>query len=82
MKDKIYFYDEDNVQKEGILLMNIKYKNNDYIIYTDNHKNEKNELRILASKVETKNNELHLLEITAEDEWDYIEKVITKLREK
>ena len=40
MKDKIYFYDEDNVQKEGILLMNIKYKNNDYIIYTDNHKNE------------------------------------------
>ena len=79
MKDKIVFY-EDNIAKEGQILLDIKYQNNEYIVYTDNSKNENNQVRLLASKIKIENEEINILPIETEDEWKYIDNVLGQMK--
>ncbi len=81
MNDEIIFINENNVENKGYLLSKVKYKDKEYIIYTDNYRNEKNELRLLASRIEVINNKIYTYKINTKDEWDYIENIIQALGE-
>ena len=76
MEDLITIIDEDNNERVGYLLAKINYKNKDYIIYTDNYKNESGNIRLLASRIEMIDNKFHIYKIETEEEWEYIEKII------
>ena len=81
MKDKIIYYDLNNEKKEGTLILSLEYKNNKYIVYTDNYRNSKNELKLLASRIEEKDGITYTYPIETDDEWNYIEKLIKKMED-
>ena len=76
MEDIITIIDENNNERVGYLLAKINYKDKDYIIYTDNHKNESGNMRLLASRIEIIDGKIHIYKIETEEEWEYIEKII------
>lgn len=53
--------------------------NIDYVIYTDNIEDENGEKNIYASRYITYGNDMKLLEIEKEEEWDMIEKKIRSI---
>lgn len=73
MEDMTFVANENG---KNITFNIIKYfknpnNNQDYIIYAEKGKDD-----IFASKYEIKNNELILNEITSDEEWDYVDKVL------
>lgn len=53
--------------------------NIDYVIYTDNIEDEKGEKNIYASRYIMYDNNMELLEIEKEEEWDLIEEKIRSI---
>jgi len=54
------------------IIHSFNYNNNTYIIYNDGSFDEEHKLKVLASKIIIKNNELHLLPIS-DSEWSIID---------
>lgn len=76
MKDNYFTILENNIKKEYKIIKAFKYKNNNYIIYTDNN------IDYYASRYSIINNSIVLDEIEYEEEWDYIDKVLEQLGDK
>ncbi len=80
MKDKLTFkLTEDGITKEYFIIKMITNKDNNknYIIYTENNDNKD----IYASTFEINDNELKLHEIENDDEWDYIDSILSNIGE-
>lgn len=80
MKDKLTFkLTEDGITKEYFIIKMITNKDNNknYIIYTENNNNKD----IYASTFEINDNELKLHEIENDDEWDYIDSILSNIGE-
>lgn len=76
MKDNCFTVTENNQVKEFKIIKVFKYKNNNYIIYTDN------DIDYYASRYSIVNDSIILDEIEYEEEWDYIDKVLEQLGDK
>lgn len=80
MKDKLTFkLTEDGITKEYFIIKMITNKDNNknYIIYTENNDNKD----IYASTFEINDSELKLHEIENDDEWDYIDSILSNIGE-
>ncbi len=80
MKNKLTFkLTEDGITKEYFIIKMITNKDNNknYIIYTENNDNKD----IYASTFEINDNELKLHEIENDDEWDYIDSILSNIGE-
>lgn len=80
MKNKLTFkLTEDGIEKEYFIIKMITNKDNNknYIIYTENNDNKD----IYASTFEINDNELKLHEIENDDEWDYIDSILSNIGE-
>lgn len=80
MKNKLTFkLTEDGIEKEYFIIKMITNKDNNknYIIYTENNDNKD----IYASTFEINDNELKLHEIENDDEWNYIDSILSNIGE-
>ncbi len=78
MKDKLTFrLKEDGTEKEYFIIKMFTYKNNDYMIYTENNDTKD----VYAAKYEIKDNELKLYEIETDDEWNHIDSILSIIGE-
>lgn len=78
MKNKLTFkLNEDGVEKEYFIIKMITNNNKNYIIYTENNDSKD----IYASTFEINDNELKLHEIENDDEWDYIDSILSNIGE-
>ncbi len=80
MKNKLTFkLTEDGITKEYFIIKMITNKDNNknYIIYTENNDNKD----VYASTFEINDNELKLHEIENDDEWDYIDSILSNIGE-
>lgn len=80
MKNKLTFkLTEDGITKEYFIIKMITNKDNNknYIIYTENNDNKD----IYASTFEINDKELKLHEIENDDEWDYIDSILSNIGE-
>ncbi len=80
MKNKLTFkLTEDGIEKEYFIIKMITNKDNNknYIIYTENNDNKD----VYASTFEINDNELKLHEIENDDEWDYIDSILSNIGE-
>ena len=78
MKDKLTFkLKEDGIEKEYFIIKMFKYKNNDYMIYTENNDTKD----VYAAKYEIKDDELKLYEIETDDEWNHIDSILSIIGE-
>lgn len=80
MKNKLTFkLTEDGITKEYFIIKMITNKDNNknYIIYTENNDNKD----IYASTFEINDNELKLHEIENDNEWDYIDSILSNIGE-
>ena len=80
MKNKLTFkLTEDGIEKEYFIIKMItnKANNKNYIIYTENNDNKD----VYASTFEINDNELKLHEIENDDEWDYIDSILSNIGE-
>lgn len=80
MKNKLTFkLTEDGITKEYFIIKMITNKDNNknYIIYTENNDNK----NVYASTFEINDNELKLHEIENDDEWDYIDSILSNIGE-
>lgn len=78
MKNKLTFkLNEDGVEKEYFIIKMITNNNKNYIIYTENNDSKD----IYASTFEINDNELKLHEIENNDEWDYIDSILSNIGE-
>ena len=73
MKDMTFSVMKDNKKHEYEIVKFFKNpnNNNDYIVY-----HEKNDDELFASKYVIKNNELVLLDIETDEEWEYIDGIL------
>ncbi len=73
MKDMTFEVNENGKSKVFNIIKYFKNPNNDenYIIYKEDNNDE-----IYASRYIVRNNELELLDINSDDEWDYIDKIL------
>lgn len=71
MNDLIFEAKENDKMVKFKIIKFFKYKDKNYIIYTEEGNDE-----LFASTYIIKNNELILDEIKTEEEWDYIDKVL------
>lgn len=78
MKDKLTFrLKEDGTEKEYFIIKMVTYKNNDYMIYTENNDTKD----VYAAKYEIKDDELKLYEIETDDEWNHIDSILSIIGE-
>lgn len=78
MKDKLTFkLKEDGTEKEYFIIKMFTYKNNDYMIYTENNSTKD----VYAAKYEIKDDELKLYEIETDDEWNHIDSILSIIGE-
>lgn len=78
MKDKLTFkLNENNEEKEYFIIKMFSYNNSDYMIYTENNDSKD----VYASKYEIKNDELKLYDIETDDEWNYIDSILSNIGE-
>lgn len=78
MKDKLTFkLKEDGTEKEYFIIKMFTYKNNDYMIYTENNDTKD----VYAAKYEIKGDELKLYEIETDDEWNHIDSILSIIGE-
>lgn len=78
MKDKLTFkLNEDGIEKEYFIIKMFTYNNNDYMIYTENNSTKD----VYAAKCEIKDDELKLYEIETDDEWNYIDSILSIIGE-
>ncbi len=78
MKDKLTFkLKEDGTEKEYFIIKMFTYKNNDYMIYTENNDTKD----VYAAKYEIKDDELKLYEIETDDEWNHIDSILSIIGE-
>ncbi len=66
---------DNGIEKNYEILYLFENNDNKYLVYTDN---EENNLNILASKYEIIDNEINLIKIESEEEFDFIDKMIEK----
>lgn len=73
MKDMTFEVNENGKNKVFNIIKYFKNPNNNenYIIYKEDNNDE-----IYASRYIVRNNELELLDINSDDEWDYIDKIL------
>lgn len=78
MKDKLTFkLKEDGTEKEYFIIKMFTYKNNDYMIYTENNDTKD----VYAAKYEIKDDELKLYKIETDDEWNHIDSILSIIGE-
>lgn len=78
MKNKLTFkLNEDGIEKEYFIIKMITNNNKNYIIYSENNDSKD----IYASTFEINDNELKLHEIENDDEWDYIDSILSNIGE-
>lgn len=81
MKNKLTFKIKENgVEKEYFVIKMISNKTNNknYIIYSENN----DEKDIYASSFEVSDDEIKLNEIETEDEWNYIDNILSNIGDK
>lgn len=66
---------DNGIEKNYEILYLFENNDNKYLVYTDN---EENNMNILASKYEIIDNEINLIKIESEEEFDFIDKMIEK----
>ena len=69
MKDMFFSVKENNIKKEYEIIKNVKYKDNNYIIYKDDKD-------VYASRYEIISNEIVLYKIDDEDVWNYLDELM------
>ncbi len=78
MKDKLTFkLTEDGLEKEYFIIKMFTYNDKDYMIYTENNDTKD----VYAAKYEIKDNELKLYEIETDEEWNYVDSILSNIGE-
>lgn len=78
MKDKLTFkLIEDGLEKEYFIIKMFTYNDKDYMIYTENNDTKD----VYAAKYEIKDNELKLYEIETDEEWNYVDSILSNIGE-
>ena len=75
---KIINEDGNEQEYEILMLFRLEKTKNNYIIYTDNSKDEDGNLMVLAS-IYNEDNGVRLDPIETEEEWDEVEKLLNKM---
>ena len=70
---------DNGIKKNYEILYLFENNDNKYLVYTDN---EENNLNILASKYEIIDNEINLIKIESEEEFDFIDKMIGRIEDR
>ena len=75
---KIINEDGNEQEYEILMLFRLEKTKKNYIIYTDNSKDEDGNLMVLAS-IYNEDNGVRLDPIETEEEWDEVEKLLNKM---